>query len=327
MSLHEFKDLGDDVLLYEPCIKLDGEHHHCHDVPRTGAGSPSLIIICTWLGGATSKRIQRYTRRYHNIWPTSSILLIRTKLADYLTRSEKSLYRKLRPAHREIRRIAIDTSSDPTNPKPTAIDDGGILLHIFSQGGTNIAAHLLTSLNSTMRFLGRDTPFPLRQIVLDSCPGDPDIKSTYTAGAHSIPRAHPLRPLGCAMLYVVTVGIAGLEAAGLRIPLAKIMRAQLNDPVIFSPRAARLYLTSRADEIVHTRHVETHVQEAASKGLKTDMLVFERAGHCSLMLEDEAAYWNAIMMCWERSGLSQAAETLQTGSVTSRVDTGGRSRL
>ncbi|ROV88363.1 hypothetical protein VSDG_09426 [Cytospora chrysosperma] len=323
MSLRDFKHLGEDVLLYEPHIKPDDGHHDCcqEPAPKTGAGPPSLIVLCTWLGGATSKRIERYTRRYHNIWPASNILLLRTNLADYLTRSDKSLLRKLRPAHREIRRIAIDTLPDPAKHKPkSTTTDSGILLHIFSQGGTNIATQLVTSLNSILRFLGRDKPLPLRQIVLDSCPGDPDISSTYAAGAHSLPKGHPLRPLGCVVLYVVAVGLAGLEATGLRRPLAKVMRAQLNDPDIFPPSAARLYLTSRADDIVDSRHVEAHVHQAAAKGLRTEMLVFERAGHCSLMLEDESAYWNAIISCWERNGLSQMAGIHCPGTAASSVD-------
>lgn len=324
MSLRGFKDLGDDVLLYEPHTNLDSEHHDFQRTSKTGAGSPSLIILCTWLGGATNKRIERYTQRYHNMWPTSNILLIRTSLADFLTRSEKSLHRRLRPAHREIRRIAIDPCWDPTRPKPTTFDVG-ILLHVFSQGGTNIATHLVTSLNSILRVLGHDIPLPLRQIVLDSCPGDPDISSTYTAGAHSLPKTHPLRPLGCAVLYVLAAGIAALEATGFRKPLAKTMRAQLNDTDIFSPSAARLYLTSRADEIVDTRHVEAHLQEAAAKGLNTEVLIFEGAGHCSLMLEDESAYWNAIELCWQRTWLPQ---TGQTGITTSPAGpTERRSRL
>lgn len=320
MSLCDFKDLGDDVLLYEPHTNLDSEQHHDYSkTSKTYACSPRLIIVCTWLGGATNKRIERYTQRYHSIWPTSNLLLIRTNLADYLTRSERSLNRKLRPAHREIRRIIVEPSWDPTrHHKPTASDNSGILLHVFSQGGTNIATHLVISLNNILGFIGHNTPLPLRHIVLDSCPGDPDINSTYAAGAHSLPRKHPLRPLGCAVIYVLAVGIAGMEVTGLRRPLAKVMRAQLNDPDIFSPGAARLYLTSRADEIVDSRHVEAHVREAAFKGLRTELLVFESAGHCSLMLEDESAYWNAIVLCWERSWLSQSGMTTSSMGFTER---------
>lgn len=304
MSLVEFKDLGDSILLYEPRHKLDAGNHDPREHVKARPGPPGLIILCTWLGGATSKRIERYTQRYHSTWPTSSILLIRTNLNDFLARSGKCLRRRLRPAYREIRRIALDPCSN--SEERTA--DGGILLHIMSQGGTNMATHLITSLNRTLGFTGRDVPLPLRQIVLDSCPGDPDIKSTYAAGVHSLPRGHPLQPLGCAVMYVIAASIAGLEAAGLRGPMARTMRKQLNDPDIFPPGAARLYLTSRADQIVDYRQVEAHAEQAASQGLKTDVVVFDRAGHCCLMLEDDIAYWNAIVSCWERSGPPGVAE-------------------
>ncbi|ROV96035.1 hypothetical protein VPNG_09133 [Cytospora leucostoma] len=277
MSLVEFKDLGDSILLYEPRHKLDGGSHESQEYVETRPGSPGLIILCTWLGGATSKRIER-----------------------------------LRPAYREIRRIALDPYS---TSKERSID-GGILLHIMSQGGTNMATHLITSLNKILGFVGRDVPLPLRQIVLDSCPGDPDIKSTYAAGVHSLPRGHPLvQPLGCAVMYVIAASIAGLEATGLRKSTARIMRKQLNDPKIFSPGAARLYLTSRADKIVDFRQVEAHAEQAASEGLKTEIVVFDRAGHCCLMLEDDIAYWNAIVSCWERSGPPSLAETPREGMV------------
>ncbi|KUI72783.1 Transmembrane protein 53-B [Cytospora mali] len=332
MSLLDFKDLGDDISLYEPHIQFENGHRDCcHSPgpPQTRLDSPSLIILCTWLGGATSKRIERYTQQYHNTWPSSSILLIRTSLLNYVARSERSLHRRLRPAHREIRRIAIDACSNPTCTKP-AVVDGGILLHMFSQGGANIATHLVTSLNSILATMGRDIPLPLRQIVLDSCPGDPDINSSYAAAAHSLPGAHPLRPLGCAVLYVMVASLLGLEATGIRKPLARVMRAQLNDPGIFSPRAARLYLTSRADKIVDARHVEAHAQQAAAIGLKTEILAFNKAGHCSLILEDGSAYWDAIVSSWERNRLPEMTEIWgrHSHNNSSPVDSGEwRSRL
>lgn len=324
MSFSNFKDLGHDILFYESHTKLDGGHHGCQESSRIGSGSPTLIIICTWLGGATNKRIERYTQRYCNIWPTSSMLLIRTGLVDFLARGEKSLHRRLRPAHREIRRIAIDPCS---NPAKSAIH-GGILLHIFSQGGTNMATHLVTSMNSILAILGYDRPLPLRQITFDSCPGLPDTNSTYAAGVHSLPKVHPLRPLGCAVLYIMAASISAMEAMGLKKPLAEIMRTQLNDPNVFPSKAARLYLSSRADKVVDSRHVETHEQQAAAKGLKTEMLYFDKAGHCSLMLEDESAYWNTVISCWERTGLPNMAEGLQVHTSTSPVVSGEtRSRL
>lgn len=313
MSFSRFKDLGDDIWLYEP--RDSGEGNDNSDPVQgtrrpssNGKGhSPALIILCTWLGGATAKRIEKYTQGYHRLWPRSRILLIRTTLGEYLVQSTESLHRKLRPAHCEIRRVLWENQRQ--NKISSRPEDGELLLHIFSQGGSNIATQLLESMNAILATLGREGPLPLRQIVLDSCPGDPGIYSTSSAGARSLPDNSILRPLGSAVLYILAAGLAGMEASGLRTPLAKKMRSQLNDSEIFSARASRLYLTSEADNVVDSRDVEEHCNQAVAKGLTTDILRFRQAGHCSLVLEDGAAYWNAIASGWERS----AADSKSTG--------------
>ncbi|KAI3396936.1 hypothetical protein diail_11549 [Diaporthe ilicicola] len=189
-------------------------------------------------------------------------------------------------------------------------EDGSILLHIFSQGGSNIATQLLESTNAVLSTLGHQGPLPLRQIVFDSCPGDPGIHSSCAAGAISLPDVSVLRLLGGAVLYIFVIGIAGMEAAGLRASLARTMRSQFNDPEIFSARAARLYLTSEADQVIDSRDIEEHRNQAVARGLMTDILRFHQAGHCSLVLEDNAAYWNAIVAGWERSAAPENAQVI-----------------
>lgn len=314
MSFSQFRDLGDDVWLYEP---RDSEEGNEKDNPvqgirrsrSSGKGRPpALIILCTWLGGATTKRIEKYTQGYHRLWPHSRILLIRTSISEYLVQSTTSLHRKLRPANREIRRLV--PGSQRQDKILSRSEDGEIILHIFSQGGSNTATQLLESMNAILSTLGHEGPMPLRQLVLDSCPGDPGIYSTFAAGAHSLPDNSLLRPLGCTVMFILAAGLAGMEATGLRTPLAKKMRSQLNDPKIFSAGAARLYLTSQADTIVDSRDVEEHRNQAAAMGFMTDILRFHRAGHCSLILEDGATYWNAIASAWEKS----AAPTIAQGT-------------
>lgn len=283
MSLDSFQPLGDGISIFN-----SPAHDRYHDNDDDG---PALIILCTWLGGATAKRIQRYTRGYNTLWPKARILLIRTTATEYAFLGVQSLQRKLRPAHCEIRK----TLSRESNKLPQ------ILLHIFSNGGANIATQLVASTNRILRATGQKSPLPLRQIIFDSCPGDLPIQKTYQAAAHSIPATLPLRSLGCAVLYLVVAGIAGLEAVGLRKPLAKSMREGFNDRRIFAEEARRLYLTSKGDTIVETGEVRTHWEGAKGKGLKTEMVVFERAGHCCLLMEDEEAYWGAVEKCWERS--------------------------
>lgn len=315
MSFSQFRDLGDDVWLYEP---RDSEEGNEKDNPvqgirrsrSSGKGyPPALIILCTWLGGATTKRIEKYTQGYHRLWPHSRILLIRTSISEYLVQSTTSLHRKLRPANREIRRLVPE--SQRQDKILSRSEDGEIILHIFSQGGSNTATQLLESMNAILSTLGHEGPMPLRQLVLDSCPGDPGIYSTFAAGAHSLPDNSLLRPLGCTIMFILAAGLAGMEATGLRTPLAKKMRSQLNDPKIFSAGASRLYLTSKADTIVNTRDVEEHRDQAAAKGFMTDILRFHRAGHCSLILEDGATYWNAIASAWEKSAAPSIARGIR----------------
>lgn len=305
MSLRDFHDLGNEILVYKPPhregIETTGRaarHHHFASKPAD-ADQPVLIVICTWLGGASAKRIQRYTVGYHRLWPLSTILLIRTTAAEYAFSGIKALRDKLRPARREIRRIMaaehVSLQASPGSPRCP-----GMLLHMFSNGGANIATQLVASMNAVLTVVGENEPLPWRQVVLDSCPGDLGVARTYNAASHSIPTSHPLRPLFCAVLYLVVACIAGLEAAGVRRRLGKTIRDQLNDPAVFSPRAGRLYLVSRADDIVDAQDVSSHRAQAAARGLRTEMAVFQRAGHCSLLVEDEAAYWGAIESSWTR---------------------------
>lgn len=339
MSLQDFHDLGNGISLYRPssqhgvdtCTTGPPEEHHPasnQDKPEP----PALIILCTWLGGASPKRIQRYTSGYHGLWPRATILLIRTTATEYACSGVRALRQKLGPARREIRRI-LAAGHHLSAPGARGTRRGaGILLHMFSTGGANIATQLVASMNAVLTMVGRHEPLALRQVILDSCPGNLDVANTYRAAAHSIPTAHPLRPLFCTLLYLVVVGLAGLEAAGLRRHLGKTIWDDLNDLEVFSPDAGRLYLISKADSIVDFRDVLSHRTQALEKGLRAEVVVFQRAGHCSLVLEDEASYWGAVQSSWERNEPPTKEDVEKHGSGSQNLKSAGlnlhtRSRL
>lgn len=322
MSLDEFQMIGKGVTIYK--AKLDEDNRSAERSQKTTDDQPALIIICTWLGGATSKRIERYTRGYNRLWPQADILLIQTDPMEYAFYGESSLSRKLLPASGEIRKVVEANercnASKPTSPSLPGPNGPEILLHVFSNGGANIATQLVPSINNILSLVGEQSPLKLRQIVFDSCPGDPDTNAIYRAAAQSLPQSHLLRPLGCAVLYLVVAGIAGLEAVGVRKRLGRTMRAKFNDPEVFDKSASRLYLTSNGDVMMDTRDVQSHRDEALARGLRADTVVFERAGHCALVLEDEALYWGAIAGCWERSGYHQSAASCLEHDASTRQE-------
>lgn len=73
------------------------------------------------------------------------------------------------------------------------------------------------------------------------------------------------------------------------------LRRRLNTTSFFDPSAPRLYLYSRADELVPWRHVVEHAEDARDKGYKiVEEEVFEEAAHCALPREDAGRYWRVI---------------------------------
>jgi hypothetical protein len=80
---------------------------------------------------------------------------------------------------------------------------------------------------------------------------------------------------------------------------AIIICRQLNDETIFDKKVPRVYLYSRADQMVGPEEVEDHSGIAAAKGWDVTRVVFEKSPHCGHVREDEAKYWAAVMEAWK----------------------------
>lgn len=81
------------VLLYQPGLesgsKINASHH---------SAFVNVIILATWLGGASASRIAVYCRRYQAAHPAASILLLRTVLSDIPVKSSAAVQAQLQPA-------------------------------------------------------------------------------------------------------------------------------------------------------------------------------------------------------------------------------------
>lgn len=90
---------------------------------------PKVIILATWLGGATAARIAVYCQRYQSLYPASAILLIRTVLADITIKSSATVQAQLQPA-----RDYLDAAFSSHEPVHHNNVKDAALLHMFSQG-------------------------------------------------------------------------------------------------------------------------------------------------------------------------------------------------
>lgn len=295
--LHPLEPAGDNIWLYEPSTTGD------YTAPD---GHPALIVLCTWLGGATPRRISKYVGYHRQLFPNSAILLITTGMIDITVRSFAVIRARLQPAREAIRRILGNNAGYPEkNPN-------GVLLHIFSHGGSNIAIQLILSMQDRKHPSGIHR-LPLQGIVFDSCPGDTTFMRNYQASVYSLPPAPlPIQLVNRALLFPAIGLITGLQAVGITSSISA-MQKQLNDSLVVSARVPRLYLFSKADETIRWEEVQAHLDDARIRGYNVASVVFHKSPHCALIVEDEKRYWGAVQQFWDQMVEGHAPAEVVTG--------------
>lgn len=120
---------------------------------------------------------------------------------------------------------------------------------------------------------------------------------------HNLPSASYLRLPGVAAVH----GFVGLcwilEQFGFDNVIERGFR-RTNENVLTSIQAAvavpRLYLYSKADEMVRRQDVEEHAELARNMGCMVYMVPFETSSHVAHIREDETKYWCAVRRILER---------------------------
>lgn len=255
-----------------------------------------VIILATWLGGASAARIAVYCRGYQAAYPAASILLIRTVLSDITIKTFANVQAQLRPA------CDFLLSRFPPGDSNR---EGGALLHMFSHGGCNTALQLSRLLRGNR--LDAPCPIPLHRVILDSCPGSSGFTKAYSGAVYSLPPV-PIPGvdlLGRACLVPLIGTVSLLQSWGI-LSSVEDLRRELNDLNTFGP-APRLYLHSKGDRLVAAEDVALH---AAEIGRKVPVMreVWELAEHVALPLEDSKRYWSVICRFVDGSQCARAAK-------------------
>ncbi len=287
--------MASDALL--ECFDAIGENIHLYEPPSQPSpdpASPSVVVLCTWVGGATPRRINKYLAQYQDTFPTSSLLLITTNVSDAAFRPLSRIRANLKPARDAINRI-VDreighhTTETSSNPR-------GILLHLFSHGGGNIASQLALSMNREPH-RGASFFFNLRTIILDCCPGDDAFARMYAASQVSVPQTPVAQFLGKTVMYPALAVVNGFQHAGLARAV-KDLRNIMNDPATFGSMPRRLYIYSKEDVVVGWEDVLSHLEDAQERGYPVGQVLFERGPHCGLVMEDPNRYWDSVKKFW-----------------------------
>lgn len=185
-----------------------------------------------------------------------------------------------------------------SEPSPT------IIIHTFSNGGTNTATQLLLELHRRLPH----SPLPLRGLLLDSGPAKGTYWKSYNAMVLSLPRDAASQILGALAVHFLLTLLYTWIACGNENPASLMRRTLLNEDIskVVSKdndadveRKGRVcYLYSKADEMVEWTDVREHAEEARKKGWEVHEEVFEGSVHCAHFSADSARYVNAVKTMW-----------------------------
>lgn len=256
---------------------------------------PSLIIVLPWTG-AHGKHVAKYTDMYHVLFPSAHILCITTSTKDICLRSSKKKQRMLQPA---VERILshVDAHDGHAN----------ILVHAFSEGGSNKAVELAEAYQKTT-----GTRLPASALCLDSTPGHPHYRRLCNAIKKSLP---PIPILNCTGLFIGSALLGGIWILyrcfkGYENNVISRTRGRLQDANYWDPTAPRCYFYSKGDELIAWQDIREHMGEALRSGAPVLDVSFEDSGHCKHAAVHPDRYWGAVSLTWTRTNKGKKATGL-----------------
>ncbi|KAK0860786.1 hypothetical protein LTS02_008238 [Friedmanniomyces endolithicus] len=233
---------------------------------------PQTIILCAWFR-ALPKHISKYTTAHQLRNPSADILLLQSGVADMIFTSHATQRAHLLPAVETLR--AAHAAGNR------------ILLHVFSNGGANSAVQLAHAWREAM-----GTPLPVDAVVLDSCPGSPDIRLAATAVITSIPRSQQWWATFFVWMVIMPLFVSPMLVGSPN--LVEWLRRGLNDGSLFPREVPRAYLYSEVDRLVPFSAVEEHCASARNAGYKASLVRFRGSAHVAHVNEDKMRYWGAV---------------------------------
>jgi hypothetical protein len=272
----------------------DVTHIYTPPKPSTDhAQDPGLVIICSW-AFANPKHISKYLRGYQERHPASQILLIQTNTGNMTWRPHTWQRPMFAPAILAIRSYLQATQDSKS----------GILLHIFSNGGSYSAVQLAEFYHQSW-----GNHLPISAIIFDSCPSPPRFNLGVKAFNTLLPKDSVSQTLGPAFMWLTLAAMAALHMAGIsELIVAKAYRG-VNQPdgAFIQGAPPRTYIYSKADNMVMAEDVLASAEEARSAlGDDEKSLVrteeFVGSGHTNHVSLNPERYWEIVRSTWESAG-------------------------
>jgi len=262
--------------------------------PLENVSVPSLILLMTWTG-AHGRHISKYTQEYATAFPSSHIMVITTSSADLIFRSSKRKQHRLLPAVKYISNLQHIPCRNT----------GGILMHVFSEGGSNKACELAAAYHQST-----GTRLPISALYLDSTPGHPRYLRLCSALAKSFPPIPVLKQFAT-IIAATLLGITWLLymlLVGSAKNVVSQTRRRLLDPTLFDLQVPRCYLYSKADTLIAWQDIYEHVGESMEHSGRVTEVLFASSDHVDHARHEPSRYWDAVVTVWHQSQEKKATD-------------------
>ena len=144
------------------------------------------------------------------------------------------------------------------------------------------------------------TAVPAKAVILDSCPGDSDVKKGVYAFSAGI--QNPVAKFATVCLLWVVFGVLVAYTKILRQPdLFDAMHKRLLDGSVLPHSALRTYIYSSADRIISERAIERHAFQSKNAGMDVQLVKYTTTAHVNHMKEDPKRYWTTVQSTWDRA--------------------------
>ncbi|KAK0192650.1 hypothetical protein F5146DRAFT_1136476 [Armillaria mellea] len=283
----DFIKLGSDVYLRK------GNTESTHDTE-----SPNIILVCGWMG-AQLRHIQKYTKAYEQLYPGATQILIQNQ-PSFFWSTENSRRKMMAPAAEILEALGTIPPQSPSSILNLSAEPPRILVHSFSNGG----AYSLITLGKIMASRGPlpslETFRPPCAIILDSSPGGSGLSNAVHAFTTLIknPIMRTAAKVLVCLLYVYGFFVGPF--IGRRTALQKVQDGLYNPHVLrwVDERTPRLYVYSRADDMVPWDQVQQHAERTRGLGWDVRTEVFEDSPHVAHARAYPERYWHAVKSLW-----------------------------
>lgn len=284
-NMDGFTKLAPSIWLHEPS-KLTPPSSSSPPLssPPLPSPPPSLVVLCTWVG-ARPKHISKYVAEYLRRYPTATLLLLESGLADMTYRSDGAQQVRLAPARHVLQ-------------AHSGFKAGGVVVHAFSNGGAQCAAQVVAVLPSAQRTTA------YRAFIFDSCPGEASYMRSANAILLPLNKSPMLKLVAFPFIHLLLclVFIAD-QVFGFENSVARARR-RLNSNAYIPHTVPRLYIYSSTDQMVPAPDVEAHAEQARRTGyLDVANLRFDTSGHCAHAYIYAEQYWGSIVKLLHKSNI------------------------